>query len=152
MNTYWKKKLLVSHFSPRKMWIQYSYAFWNFLYYVVLLSHFFLHYLIIIWFFLVSTLIIHKFLYLKSAYLEYKAFEIKLTFKQDKYWWIMHALVIHLYHKMRIFLSNTKLSFSYWLTIEVNLTTTSVNNLCNQLKFFDQSPEYKKDIWKLHKY
>lgn len=113
---------------------------------------FFLHYLIIIWFCLVSTLIIHKFLYLKSAYLEYKAFEIKLTFKQDKYWWIMHALVIHLYHKMRIFLSNTKLSFSYWLTIEVNLTTTSVNNLCNQLKFFDQSPEYKKDIWKLHKY
>lgn len=93
---------------------------------------------------LVSTLIIHNFLYLKSAYLEYKAFEIKLTFKQDKYWWIMHALVIHLYHKMRIFLSNTKLSFSYWLTIEVNLTTTSVNNLCNQLKFFDQSPEYKK--------
>lgn len=118
----------------------------------VIVSFFFLHYLIIIWFFLVSTLIIHKFLYLKSAYLEYKAFEIKLTFKQDKYWWIMHALVIYLYHKMRIFLSNTKLSFSYWLTIEVNLTTTSVNNLCNQLKFFDQSPEYKKDIWKLHKY
>lgn len=151
MNTYWKKKLLVSHFSPRKMWIQYSYAFWNVLYYVVLLSHFFTlsnHHLIC----LVSTLIIHNFLYLKSAYLEYKAFEIKLTFKQDKYWWIMHALVIHLYHKMRIFLSNANLSFSYWLTIEVNLTTTSVNNLCNQLKFFDQSPEYKKDIWKLHKY
>lgn len=44
---------------------------------------------------------------------------------------------------MRIFLSNAKLSFCYWLPNEVNLTTISVNNLCNQFNFFDQSQEYE---------